>query len=254
MNSSDRLSVLTFHAVDDRRSVISVRPEDFRRQAEMLADRGLRAMSLAQAFEAREAAGVFPRDAVAVTFDDGYLSVVKSALPVLSRHGFTATVFLASALVGLSADAARACNPDLDRATLDWVQARDLLQAGWEIGSHTVTHPDLTRLDSTVCERELTESKAELEQRLQEPVRSLAYPYGRVDGAVRDMAARHYERACTTRLAVHRAGGDPLRIDRIDMYYMQDARRFGKLLDGGLEPWLRLRRTLRAVRARMRIR
>ena len=251
MNRVDRLAVLTYHAVDDRQSVISVTPADFRRQAEMLAQRGLRAISLAQAFATREAAGEFPRDAVAVTFDDGYLSVVESALPVFSERGFTATVFLVSALVGLSANAARACNPDLDRAMLDWAEARELLEAGWEIGSHTATHPDLTRLDAATCERELAGSKAELEQRLQRPVHSLAYPYGRHDGAVRDLAARHYERACTTRLAVHRAGDDPLRIDRIDMYYMQDAQRFGKLLAGELEPWLRLRRALRAVRAGM---
>jgi peptidoglycan/xylan/chitin deacetylase (PgdA/CDA1 family) len=251
VNSTDRLTVLTYHAVDDRSSVISVTPEVFRHQATSLAERRLRGMSLAQAFAEREQNGAFPPDAIAITFDDGYLSVMENARPVLSEHGFTATVFLASALVGLSADAARAANPDLDRAMLDWDQARKLLQAGWEIGSHSVSHPDLTRLDRVACEHELAESKRQLEQRLQQPVRSLAYPYGRLNPAVRDLAAGHYELACTTRLAVHRGGADPLRIDRIDMYYMQNARRFGKLLDGKLEPWLKTRRALRAVRAKL---
>lgn len=248
MSGADRLLVLTWHAVDGRASVISTPPERFRRQLGLLAERGLRGISLAEAFRRRAADGRFPADAVVLTFDDGFRSIAEQALPAASDHGFTGTVFVASGLVGLTADQARARNPDLDRDLMDWNELEALLGAGWEIGSHSVSHPDLTRFDAAARERELGDSKAALEQRLQVPVRSFAYPYGRLDRTVRDAAARHYAWACTTRLARHTGGGDPLRIDRIDMYYMQDMARFARLLDGGLETWLHLRRALRAVK------
>lgn len=248
MQPSDRLLVLTWHAVDERDSVISVSPAVLQGQAQALADRGFRGISLQQAFAERESAGAFPPRSAVLTFDDGYRSVHRHALPALAERGFTATVFLTSGLVGLPAREAAARNPDLDRDILDWAEAAELSEAGWEIGSHTVSHPDLSRLDQAAVERELGDSKTELEQRLQRPVRSLAYPYGRLNRRVRDAAARHYEYACTTRLALY-AGGDPLQIDRIDMYYMQDTSRFGKLLDGRLDAWLQLRRGLRAARA-----
>lgn len=250
MTSSEWLPVLTYHAVDEQASVISVSPERFRRQLQLLAERSIEGISLAEAYAHREASGGFPSGAIVLTFDDGYLSVLEHALPALSVYGFTATIFLASGFAGLPASAARARNPDFDRDLLGWNHAAELVGAGWEIGSHSVSHPDLTRLNQAACEQELRDSKTELEQRLQHPVRSLAYPYGRLNNRVRDAAARHYAYACTTRLAVYE-GGDPLRIDRIDMFYMQDASRFGKLLDGKLDAWLRLRRNLRAARSLM---
>jgi len=243
------LPVLTYHAIDQRPAAISTTPALFRRQLEELAGRGLTGISLAQAFAEREQTGGFPPHSVALTFDDGYLSVFTEALPLLTAHGFTATVFLAAGLVGLAADAARARNPDFDRDLLDWRQAEELLRAGFEIGSHSVSHPDLTRLEPAALERELGDAKSQLQQRLQVPVESFAYPYGRLNGTVRSAAGRHYRRACTTRLGRCEAAADPLRIDRIDMYYMQSSRRFLELLDGGLDTWLRTRRLLRAVRA-----
>lgn len=248
MSDTDPLLVLTYHAIDTRPSVTSVTPDDFRRQMEELRRRRFTGISLAQAFAHRERTGGFPLNAVVLTFDDGYLSTFTEALPVLADHSFTATVFLVSSLVGLPAAEALARNPDFDRDLMDWRQATELQQTGFEIGSHTVSHPDLTRLEPAARERELANARSQLEQALQSPVESLAYPYGRLDPAVRDAAARHYRRACTTRLARQGQATDPLRIDRIDMYYMRPAKRFRALLDGGLDNWLRARRLLRALK------
>ena len=245
---SDRLLVLTWHAVDARASVISTPPDRFRSQLDQLKGRGFTGIGLAEAFRRRAAEGRFPRNAAVLTFDDGYRSVVEQAQPALAAHGFPGTVFVTTGLVGLDAAQVRGRHPDFDRDLLNWGQIADLLREGWEIGSHTVGHPDLRRLDAAARDRELGDSKAELEQHLQTSVRSFAYPYGSLDRPVRDAAARHYEFACTTRLAHHAAQGDPLCIGRIDMYYMQDPDRFDRLLSGGLDAWLRLRRGLRAVK------
>jgi peptidoglycan/xylan/chitin deacetylase (PgdA/CDA1 family) len=248
VTDTDRLLVLTWHAVDARLGVLSTSPGRFRCQLDTLANRGFAGVSLAEAFRRRAESGRFPLGVAALTFDDGFRSVVDEALPAMTARGFAGTVFLASGLVGLTGDQARVRNQDLDRDLMDWEAARSLLQAGWEIGSHSVNHSDLTRLDAATRERELGDSKAQLEQHLQVPIRSFAYPYGHLDRSVRDAVSRHYEFACTTRLARHAGRSDPLRIDRIDMYYMQDPARFARLLNGRLEAWLGLRRALRAVK------
>ena len=126
--------------------------------------------------------------------------------------------------------------------------ARQLLDAGWEIGSHTRSHPDLRSLAEEEVKRELSESRAMLEQQLDTTVESFAYPYGRCNDRVRDLAAMEYRDACTTRLARHLDDEDPLLISRIDMYYMRDLGRFSRLLDGKLDAWCAARRLLRAAR------
>ena len=101
MTNSDPLLILTYHAIDDRPDVISVSPEQFGWQMEQLAARGLNGISLGMAFEHLEKTGQYPSDSVVLTFDDGYLSVLEHALPVLQPHGFSATVFLVAGMMGM---------------------------------------------------------------------------------------------------------------------------------------------------------
>lgn len=247
-----QLAVLTYHAIDNRAAVTSLPPELFRWQMETLVGHGLTGISLAQAFDHLDRTGRFPPNAVVLTFDDGYRSVLEEALPALAAQGFGGTVFLVSSLVGMTAAQARAAHRDFDRDLLDWREAETLLQAGFEIGAHTVSHPDLTRLPADALERELGQARAQLEQRLQAPVASLAYPYGWQNATVRNAAARHYRRACTTRLGRCRPQADPLRIDRIDTYYLRPRRRFLQLVGGGLAGWLRWRQHLRDLKRLVR--
>jgi peptidoglycan/xylan/chitin deacetylase (PgdA/CDA1 family) len=88
---------------------------------------------------------------------------------------------------------------------MSWDDAAALVDAGWEVGSHTCTHQDLTALDDVSLRAELVESRTELEDRLRARCRSLAYPYGRSDRRVM-VAAR-----CAGYLA---AAGLPARIHR----------------------------------------
>jgi peptidoglycan/xylan/chitin deacetylase (PgdA/CDA1 family) len=249
MDSADRLPVLTYHAIDTRASVISVPPEEFRRQMEMLAQRGRTGISLEDAFAHRERDGRFPPGAVVLTFDDGYLSVLSEALPAMQELGFRGTVFVISGLVGLNAAAARERNRYIDRDLLGWNHLAELAAAGFEIGSHTVRHPDLRRLDAPDLDRELRDSRAELEQRLQRPVESFAYPFGYVNVAVAAAAAVHYRRACTTRLGVNPPRPDPLRLRRVDAYYLRRPGRFRSFARGGLGAWLGFRHALREFKS-----
>jgi len=248
VNYNNSLLVLTYHAIDDRSAVISVSPERFCWQMEQLAARGMKGISLAQAFDHLEQTGCYPPNAIVLTFDDGYLSVLEHALPVMTERGFSATVFLVTSMMGMNALQARAAHPDFSRGLLDWDQAETLVRAGFEVGSHTVSHPDLRCVSPTTLEQELEQSKTLLEQRLQPRVDALAYPYGHFNAEVLAAASRYYRRACTTRLGRSGRQSDPWQLNRVDAYYLQRPQRFLKLLEGGLAGWLQFRQHLRDLK------
>lgn len=251
-NSTQRLGgellILTWHAVDERRAVISISPEMFREQMRALAALKLRGISLAAAFEHFRREGGFPPDSVVLTFDDAYACLAENVLPETRRLGFHGTVFVASEFVGMSADQARVLNADLSRDILTWEQLRNFASAGWEIGSHTLTHPDLTRLSRALVDRELCLAKDQIEQHIQRPVDTLAYPYGRFDHATKEAAKNYYARACTTRLGFNCGAIDPLRLERVDVHYLRNPRIFIRVCGGGLAAYLRFRQYLRNLK------
>jgi peptidoglycan/xylan/chitin deacetylase (PgdA/CDA1 family) len=124
-----------------------------------------------------------------VTFDDGYRSVL-TAIPVLERLGLPGTVFVCTTHVddGRPPSLARAASGriDGDAAMLSWNALRDLAERGVEVGSHSATHPHLTRISDAELEYELRKSRGRIEDELGRPCRYLAYPYGDHDERVRD--------------------------------------------------------------------
>ena len=179
--AGDRL-VLGYHAVSDVvASPLAVRRSELRRHVAALVDRGYLATTFNRAVlePTRE-------QRLAVTFDDGDRSVLEHAFPVMSELGVPATVFVPTGFVGA---------PGL----LGWDELRLLATAGWEIGSHTVTHARLTVLNDGALDQELRVSRELIEAQLGVPCRSIAYPYGESDERVRAAAGRTgYTAACTT--------------------------------------------------------
>jgi peptidoglycan/xylan/chitin deacetylase (PgdA/CDA1 family) len=128
--------------------------------------------------------------------------------------------------------------------SLGWEELRDLADGGWEVGSHTVSHPHLTRLDDAQLAKELSASKADCEQALGRPCTTLAYPYGDVDKRVADAASRAgYKHAVT--LAVH--SPLPLRWPRVGLYNRDDGARVRLKLSPAV---FRARTALATVRQR----
>ena len=88
------LPILTFHALDDKRSPLSFPPELFRRGMRQLHQAGFRTVSANRAAHLLREGKPLPGRLMAITFDDGYRSVFEHGLPVLEQLGYTATVFL----------------------------------------------------------------------------------------------------------------------------------------------------------------
>jgi peptidoglycan/xylan/chitin deacetylase (PgdA/CDA1 family) len=128
------------------------------------------------------------RAAVAVTFDDGYESVYDEALPEMLPRGVTGTVFpVVGSVGGLNRwDVNLAPRPVRH---LSWMQIREMAASGFEIGSHTLTHRDLTRLSPEALGRELRDSKKAIEDMTGVAVAAISYPFGRYSQRVLDAAA-----------------------------------------------------------------
>lgn len=121
-----------------------------------------------------------------ITFDDGYEDAATAALPILERYGFPATFYIVTEFVGRP-------------GYLSWEQVALLHASGMEIGSHSLTHPDLAALDLDAAEAQIVQSKAILEQQLGIPIRSFCYPIGSYSPEVADLVrAAGYTNAVTT--------------------------------------------------------
>ena len=247
MNSTSKLAILTYHSLDCSGSVVSVTPGDFSKQMAFLSERSLKGMSLAKAITFREQRGAWPDGGVVLTFDDGFANFYESAMPVLARYGFTATVFIISGYMGGQNDWGPRPKGLGVLPILSWSQAAELARSGIEIGSHTQTHRDLRYCSAAETEQEMTVSRAEIEQHLGLQPQSFAYPYGGVDRVSRKLAAGNFRAACTTEL--RRANSDPLdALPRVDMHYLKSPQRFAGLLNGQLDRYLAVRRWGRRAR------
>jgi peptidoglycan/xylan/chitin deacetylase (PgdA/CDA1 family) len=187
MRNRLRPLVLCYHAVSDGwDDGLAVPVRSFERQLQQVLARGYRPIDAAEAVAGKGRL-------VHVTFDDAFRSVA-AALPVLEQLRVPATVF---ACPGFTSSTGTLDIPELAAllpkhsehlATMGWAELRELVERGHEVGSHTLTHAHLTKLDDHELLRELRDSREQLEDELAVPCRFLAYPYGEEDQRVRAAA------------------------------------------------------------------
>jgi peptidoglycan/xylan/chitin deacetylase (PgdA/CDA1 family) len=213
------LPILTFHAIDNRASVISFSPELFERGMRLLHERGYRTLNLADVADGMRKGLSFPEHSFVITFDDGYRSVYDAAFPVLQRYRMTATVFLT---VGKTKSQRL---PSMEnRSMLSWAEIREMHRAGIAFGGHTMTHPDLTRLPEKLLTSEIVGGKEVIEDALGAPVVTFAYPFGRCDNQCRELVRHHFVCACSDRLGLLHSSSDLYAMERVDAYYLRTER------------------------------
>jgi peptidoglycan/xylan/chitin deacetylase (PgdA/CDA1 family) len=161
-----------------------VAPHTFAAEMRALRHAGYHAVTLSTAVRAWRRGGPLPKRPVVVSFDDGYLSDYTHAGPVLRRLGWPGVLNLAL--------------ENVRPGDITAPQVRRLIAWGWEIDSHTLTHPDLTTLDAATLRRELVRSRQEIERRFGQPARAFCYPYGHYDArVVAAVRAAGYQAATT---------------------------------------------------------
>jgi peptidoglycan/xylan/chitin deacetylase (PgdA/CDA1 family) len=171
-----RSLILAYHGVGpslsaDDPNFLRVPADRFRAQVESLLHAGFELVTVAE-LAARADGGEPPPGLAAISFDDGMEDNHSAALPILRELGAPATVYVTTGLLGQQ-------NPWIayDARMMTRDELLDLHVAGWELGAHTVTHPDLSALSREDCVRELSESRAMLEELTGAPVRTFAYPF-----------------------------------------------------------------------------
>lgn len=214
--------VLCYHAVSPTWPIgLAVTPEALEEQVTLLLRRGYKPATFWEIVHRPPA-----RRSFAVTFDDGWVSVLEHGFPVLERLGVPGTVFVASSLVDTHEQPLRgavidpwADGPHRDELyCLAWPELRRLQDSGWEIGAHSMTHPLLTQLDDETLRRELVGSKARCEEMLGVPCRTMAYPTGDFDDRVeRATESAGYEAAAA--LPKRFTTGRPLAWPRVSVQH-----------------------------------
>jgi peptidoglycan/xylan/chitin deacetylase (PgdA/CDA1 family) len=162
---------------------------------------------------------------VAITFDDGYADNHTHALPLLRARGMTASFFVAVGFLERDAEVMAHLSevwrtPADGLRPLSWSQVAEMRAAGMSIGSHTWSHRNLAHLSIDAAEADLRRSREVLELRLGDPVRAIAYPWGKlgrhVNGETFTAARRAgFELGLISLPRALREADDPLRVARL---------------------------------------
>ena len=205
--SGPPVPILTYHhiaapAPDARLPALWMSPAAFAAHVRALRRAGYRAVTLGRVWDAWNAGRPLPRRPVVLSFDDGYADQVRRALPALRRARWPGVLNLALDFL-----------PGMGGRTA----VRRLLAAGWEIGSHSLTHADLTALTPTAMRTELAGSRARIRRLFGVPASFFAYPYGHVSPAVVAAVRRAgYLAAATTRMG-YATPRDRFRLARVQV-------------------------------------
>lgn len=237
-------AILTYHSVDPSGSPVSVDPATFLRQLDWLAEGPVRVTDVETLLGLSDDA-----DAVALTFDDGFANFANVAWPLLNERSLPATLFVVAGRVGTDNRWNGQAEEGIPRRELlDWDELSRLAAEGVTLASHGMTHRPLGGGDPDRIRRELADSRALIRERTGVDPRGFAYPYGDADDFCRQVAAAHFDWACTTELAPLDRSDRTYALPRLDTYYFRGR---GSLERWGTRPFLwrlRVRRWARRVR------
>ncbi|MBF6619758.1 MAG: polysaccharide deacetylase family protein [Patulibacter sp.] len=202
-----RVPILMYHVIGDVPAGAAypdlwVAPDRFAAQVEALRAAGFTAITMEELWSAWHDGGRLPERPVVLSFDDGDITHAMNAAPVLLKVGWPGVLNLTV--------------QNLGKRGLPMWGAKRLIRQGWEIGSHTVTHPDVTTLDAAGFARELAGSRKTIKQRLGVDVRFFCYPAGKSDAASRAaVAAAGYLAATTVDPGLAARADDPYLLPRV---------------------------------------
>lgn len=189
-----------------------IAPEWFEKHLQYLKDNGFETIRFSDVVAYFEMGMPLPLKPVIISFDDGNGNVYRNAFPLLKKYNMKGTLFLPSGFLDHGS-----------HMTTD--QVKEMMAAGMEIGSHTLTHPYLSK--SSRAKSEIFDSKRILEEKLGTTITAFAYPFGdyneRIEGIVKD-AGYKIARSFST--------GDGISLDK--MFHVKVVRVYANV---GLDRW-----------------
>jgi peptidoglycan/xylan/chitin deacetylase (PgdA/CDA1 family) len=172
--------ILMYHHISDKGStqyITSVAA--FRWQMKALHEAGYQTISIARLVQAIRGGGDLPEKPVILTFDDGYLDVYENAFPILQEYGFTGSAYIITSTL----------EKGKSYGYMQVEELKALVDAGWEIGSHTVNHANLKTTPAGFS-NEVNGSWQDLEKKLFVPIRTFSYPFASANPWIEDQVAK----------------------------------------------------------------
>ncbi|MBS1272327.1 MAG: Poly-beta-1,6-N-acetyl-D-glucosamine N-deacetylase [Candidatus Marinimicrobia bacterium] len=235
--------ILVYHKVNARFEfgITRVTPHQFERHIAGLIDAGYQPVTLSTLMNSPDR-----DDLVAITFDDAYESVYINAFPIMEKYGAKSTSFVITDFIG------KINHWDVNLGWLrfrhmDAGQMREMLEAGHEFGSHTVTHENLLEMTDSEVDYELMVSKETLQDILGTEVKYVAFPFGRFARRVVELSEKAgYEAGCVFAPYNHKTLEEDNRIIYRNGVYLTDTVRsiLSKIRPGMPYHWHRLKQNI----------
>ncbi|MFC1757087.1 polysaccharide deacetylase family protein [Patescibacteria group bacterium] len=175
-NLRNEASILMYHSVSDTDFLFNVLPKDFTWQMKYLYDNNFNVISYAKLVETLKNKEEIPHKAVVLTFDDGFSDNYDTVLPVLKKYNFPATIFLTTNFVN-NYFFIEKFNKKFKMLT--WEQVEEMERSGLvDFQLHTTSHLKLSQINKNEIEKEITESKKIIDEKLSKDSKLFAYPFG----------------------------------------------------------------------------
>lgn len=214
--------ILLYHRIDvsSIESQYYVSPEKFEEQMKLLHDWGYTTITTELLVQAITEGANLPQRPIILTFDDGHLNNYTIAYPIMKKYGFSGAIYIVGEYMG---------TPDYMNAD----QIKEMAQDGWEVGSHSMNHFDLTSLNTQQKQYEIVESRKFLETELGLPIQTFSYPFGIKDQTVINLAhSAGYIAAMGTGYTYNQGTSNLLALQRRGVNGTRDLNAFASVL-----PW-----------------
>lgn len=215
----EEIPILMYHEVGTPSGPwkeLYVEPENFVQQLDWLQENGYSTVGLADVYDHWYRQKPLPEKPVVLTFDDGYRNMYDIVFPLLLARDMQATFFLYPSKFNTPTG-------------LTTEMVAEMAAKGMEIGSHTYSHSDLTKISSAQMKKELEDSKRVLEEITGRPINFLCYPSGRFDQKVIEKSKEGgYLAAVTTQMGKASPTQDPYQWKRVRINYSTTLAGFSK--------------------------
>ena len=169
----DHIKILVYHSIaptpNKKESLMTlhyrITPSTFESQMQYLKNNGYNTITLSTLIKSIINKTLLPKNDVVLTFDDGWKNQYTYAYPILKKYNFIGTFFIITSYP-----------TDKYPAYMSWDQILSLDKSGMEIGSHTVHHLNMTKINSLSLQNEVVNSKKTLEDKIGHSIKTFAYP------------------------------------------------------------------------------
>jgi len=191
MSTSNKVPILMYHSIiDNDEQSISIK--SFKKQMHLMKTMGYQTIKFNELKENNEKKFI-------ITFDDAYENVFINAFPILRKLGFNAVCFIVANKIGHYNDWDKNKNKFKKMKIMNFEQINEWLKNGFSIGSHTLDHVDLTKLNRNDKIDQIVNSKKHLNRLFNTEIDTFAFPFGSYDDETQNIINEYYDYAVTTK-------------------------------------------------------